>query len=231
MLSLLEYKRIYIGILALAVLLASIYVAIQHKDLVDSPTEFFDETLSTANGVKVRLVYPDSPEKGVILFLADHADANNTLDYAKQFAELSYYVVVLDSNELLSSTTDGSSQCINIVQRLLDIQNSLRQKLDSDPQLLPIIIGNNEGAALVYTALAQAKDHSFHAAISINFSGQLHNTADLCSAEEFIQPMPTEPRAWRQSHTYPQPGTCFRRTKQFQRRQSTSLRIRLPTRD
>ncbi len=183
----LKYKRICIGIIALTVLLAIIHAAIQRHNPVDFPTDIFDETVATANGFKVRLVHPDSPEKGLIFFLAGKADANTAKDYARQFAQLSYYVVVLDVEKLLTFNSSGdSSGCINIAQNLQDIQKSLSNKLDFDQHLLPILVGNGEGAALVYGALAQAKERSFHAAISINFTEQLHNVPDLCSSGDFI---------------------------------------------
>ncbi len=184
--SLFRKKHIYIGILALAALISAIYVALQYQNTTDSPEVIFDEMVLTANGFNVRLVYPDSPEKGIILFLADNTDANKTTGYAKQFAQLSYYVAVIDSNQLLSITRDKSSQCINIAQELLDITEYLNRKLDLDPAILPILLGHNAGAALVYSALAQTEAHRFHAAVSIDFNGQLHNVPELCSAGAFI---------------------------------------------
>lgn len=185
--SVLKKSSISIGILALAVLITWVYVAQQPQVPLDDPATILDERIATSQGTTVRLVHPIAPEKGILYFVSDDSPADITTAYAKQFAALSYYVVVLQSNTVLKDTGTDPSTCLNVSASIQELQDALREQLNVDQNMLPILVGMNDGAAIVYTALAQGNTHRFHAAISINFSGQLHSDVDLCAADDFVK--------------------------------------------
>jgi type IV secretory pathway VirJ component len=182
-----KFKGVAIALLVLIALFGSRYFAVQHRDASDDSETIIDEAVATANGFEVRLVHPDAPEKGVVFFLADNAAPNITTAYAQKIAELSYTVVVVDTKALLQPAASSASQCLDLAARLLDIQAGLGKKLAREADNLPILVGENEGASAVYSILAQAKSRSYHAALSINFTGRLHSASPLCAGDEFVK--------------------------------------------
>jgi type IV secretory pathway VirJ component len=180
----LKYTAMSFGIIALATLAVTFFVA---RPPQDTPEPIFDETLVTAGGAKVRWVHPEEPEKGLIMLIGDNANPGGTADYAKQFADLSYNVVVIAAADLLAATGANAAPCLDVSKKLLALQDDLREQLSLDSEQLPILAGFGEGASVVYAALAQDSGHDFHAGVSINFSGQLHSDAVFCNAGDFVK--------------------------------------------
>lgn len=126
------------------------------------------------------LFHAEKPEKGLLIYIGDNTTANSK--NSREFAQLSYYVVQIPPQALLSNQSDS---CINIAERLTHIASQLQKTYGIEAQDLPILVGNNDGAALVYSALAQADNRQFHAGISLNFSAKLHSTLPLCAIHNF----------------------------------------------
>jgi type IV secretory pathway VirJ component len=101
-------------------------------------------------------------------------------------------VAVIDSQTILKSTNTPSTQCENIAESITAISKQLQKAYDIDEDELPVLAGNNEGAAVVYTALAQAGKDYFHAGISINFAPQIATNISLCELNGFTSTKSTE---------------------------------------
>ena len=127
----------------------------------------------------INLVYFKSPKKGLVIYISD-SNFPATAEYAKKMAELSYYVANIDSNFLLSNSMITKNNCLNIAEKILNISHQLQKTYSIDKAELPILVGNNEGATLVYIALAQADITSFHAGVSINFAPQIATKTSFC---------------------------------------------------
>jgi type IV secretory pathway VirJ component len=145
-----------------------------------------DEQININNQQKLRIVHKITPEKGLLIYLAQ-GHTKTTEEYARQFASLSYYVAIIDNQTLLNSEIDQKKQCLNLAEKLSDISRQIKSHLNIDTNELPILVGTDESAASIYAAIAQASEHIFHAAVSINFSKILPNHSPLCGQESFIQ--------------------------------------------
>ena len=126
------------------------------------------------------------PEKGLLIYIADKTQNNQTFEYAKQFAALSYYVAILDNDSLLS-VSPNSGNCLNLPQKIKDVKNALQKHYELDDDEQPILVGTNQSSSTVYATLAQTKDHEFHAAVSINLPTNLKSHTELCEKETFSQ--------------------------------------------
>lgn len=126
------------------------------------------------------------PEKGLLIYVADKSQDKQTANYAKQFAALSYYVAVVDNETLLNSAANVGD-CLNLAKKLAEIKTSLQQQYDIDNEEHPILVGTNQSSSTVYAALAQTKEHEFHAAVGINLSTQLKSHTELCEKSNFSQ--------------------------------------------
>ncbi len=136
------------------------------------------------------------PEKGLVIYISDASSPNTTQDYAKKIAGLSYLVANINAASLLTLPSTNNEHCVNIAEQLINITQQLQKKYSISEDILPILVGNAEGAVLVYAALAQAKKNSFHAGISINFQPSLDTMTDtampLCAVNNFTS-TPTTP--------------------------------------
>ncbi len=186
MYSLLKRKFIIIG-LAVGIMLASLaYVATKESTPTDN-NSIIDEVVTLTNQQKVHIVRSQKPEKGLVLLMTDENKTESS--YAKHFAVLSYYVAVIDNQELLKSAANHNSnrdnQCLNLAQKLTELSLQLNEQLKLSNQGLPILVGIENGAASLYAALAQAEKKTFHAAIGINLTPKLTPHTPLCEQEKF----------------------------------------------
>ncbi|HWV14239.1 MAG TPA: AcvB/VirJ family lysyl-phosphatidylglycerol hydrolase [Cellvibrio sp.] len=127
--------------------------------------------------LSINVFRSERPEKGLLLYVGDKNRSSE--QNAKQFANLSYYVAHIDPQQLLDAAPH-SEQCISVADQLQSIVQSLDKSYAINAQNLPILIGSNDGAALVYAALAQSEQHNFHAGISINFTPRIHSKTPPC---------------------------------------------------
>ncbi|RYY75682.1 MAG: cutinase family protein [Gammaproteobacteria bacterium] len=136
----------------------------------------------------IQIAHAANPEKGLLLLIVDKDKATVNEDYAKKFASLSYYVAIFDVKSLLNSPANETTRCLDLAEKLTTLGTQLQAHLKLDTTDLPILVGVESGASVVYAALAQAEKQKFHAAVGINFSSQLQSHSPLCSQENFTNP-------------------------------------------
>lgn len=172
--------------LFVSLLLVTLAVAVVTKLRKPSTPEdqtVHEEKVQLENKQSISVFHVPQPEKGLLIFISD--DIHHKTSYANQFAQLSYTVAVLDSKTLLANAAAEQS-CTNLASYLSDLRKELQTHFDLDQDNLPILVGSDEGAALVYDTLAQAEATSFHAGISINFKAGLPtSTKPLCAINNF----------------------------------------------
>lgn len=156
------------------VMVAAVVVQYFSRENEDNITVRTDDTSG------ISLFHAEKPEKGLLIYISDNTSANSK--NSRQFAQLSYYVAHIAPEALLTSQPDS---CINIAERLASIASQLQKTYGIAQQDLPILVGNNAGAALVYTALAQASSRQFHAGISLNFNAKIEGKLSLCATHNF----------------------------------------------
>jgi type IV secretory pathway VirJ component len=181
---LLKHKLVIIFLPALLALVAIVYAATHwHRQPAQHP--IIDEIVSLPQHPQLRVVHSTKPEKGVLIFIADKNQTAMNSAYAKQFAELSYYVAIVDNQALLNSATNNPSQCLHLANQLAELSAQLHAQFQLGGNDLPILVGAESGAATLYAALAQAEKKTFHAAVSINFTPTLNVHTPLCDQDTF----------------------------------------------
>jgi len=181
---LLKYKFVITSLLVSMLLAGAYFIATKEKTQPEND-QVVDVFISTSNLQKLRVVHGKKPEKGLLLFITD-AKNTDTTNYAKQFAALSYYVAVIDNQELLHTAANTVDQCLNLAGKLNDISGQLNAQFNLSPKNLPILVGTESGAASLYATLAQADKKVFHAAVGINFMATLSSHTPLCNQQTFI---------------------------------------------
>jgi len=170
---------------ALALLVAgATFFAIKHlhKPPVPADEVVSEEKVLLQNNQQLSVFQLPNPEKGLVIFISNNKQ--HRIDYARQFAKLSYRVALLDNQFLLSNAT--GSTCIDLATYLGALRKELQTKFDLDEDNLPILVGEEEGALLVYASLAQAEPNNFHAGVSINLKTELPATAKpFCQQNNF----------------------------------------------
>ena len=158
-----------------------------------TPNDFIDEVVTLRNKNTLRVIHSPDAEKGLLLFIVDRHTTNANISYAKQFAELSYYVVIIDNQDLLNSEFNTENKCLNLAKTLTELSLHLKSQFNLPSQDLPVLVGVESGAASVYTTLAQADRETFHAAVGINFTPQLSSHTLLCDQAKFTVNLPNAP--------------------------------------
>lgn len=182
----LQTRKKIIGIVSIGLILtACIIVVIVMKFAHDKNTKKNNHAQIitkkiVVNNYTFNFTHGPVPEKGLLIYISDSISPNLTTSYAKQFAELSYYVATIDSQLLLASIKNAGNQCVQLAEELKTISQQLQKSFNIDSNELPILVGDKEGAALVYAALAQTDKHYFHAGLSINFTPHINTNAPLC---------------------------------------------------
>lgn len=143
------------------------------------------EDITLKNNAKFKIAHAPKPEKGLLIYLTNKDRGRSNIEYAKQFAALSYYVAIIDSQTLLSPAAEKPTDCVNLAPKLAEINKQLQTHFDLDTDDLPILVGTDEGSAILYAALAQSEAHAFHAAVSINFAPNVKTNSTLCGQENF----------------------------------------------
>ncbi len=184
MYSLLKNKFFLISLLAVIILATASYALLSEKTQPET-NNFIDQLITLNNANTFRVIHSPKAEKGLVLFISDKSKTEVTSLYAKQFAALSYYVVIIDNQNLLLSATNSDSQCLNLAKKLTELSLQLNSQFKLNNKDLPILVGMKNGAALLYAALAQADKKTFHAAVGINFTPQLSTHTPLCNQETF----------------------------------------------
>ncbi|MGQ9658884.1 MAG: virulence factor family protein [Thermochromatium sp.] len=195
-----------------------------------APAAVHEQTLNHA-GRTLHLVYPQDAPKGLVLFLLGSAGWDEAArSRAREVANLAYLVVGIDWShpaptppwwDLGSHLAHGlhwldrrwagqqdeptDTACWDIGAELAETMRWLPARASLPKGSLPILLGQDEGAALVYTALLQSPPRRFHAALSLNFRPRWPATTPPCeragwSAAQLegdqLKPAPQVPAAW-----------------------------------
>ena len=190
MYSLLKYKFAIIGLLTGIILASLAVIAFREREKPEN-NDIIDEIVTLTNQQKLHVTHSKKAEKGLLLMITDKGKTETR--YAQQFAALSYYVVIIDNQELLKSASNSDdnsadntgNQCLNLAKKLTELSLQLNRQFSLSNNNLPILVGIENGAASLYAALAQAEKKTFHAAVGINFTPQLSTHTPLCNQETF----------------------------------------------
>jgi type IV secretory pathway VirJ component len=176
-----------ISVVVLAIIAAAFSYCALRKQPAVAEDQIKEEHLNFSSE-NVQVYRATNPEKGLLIYIADKSEGRTIIEYAKKFASLSYYVAVIDNDSLLNSPANAESGCLDLAKKLGNFKSQLQKHYQFDADENPILVGTNQSSATVYAALAQTKDHNFHAAVSINFSEQLRTHTTLCGKEIFSNP-------------------------------------------
>ncbi len=153
--------------------------------------EITEETVASPEWT-IHLVHPDGQPKGLVLYLPSARGWDPTA--AARARELANQGHLIAGIEWLQPTPDQtptpapaqvqapalkpapspaevSPACLDLGEDLARLALWIGQREKTlPPGVLPILLGEGEGAALVYGALLQSPTHRFHAAITLDFS-------------------------------------------------------------
>lgn len=184
-------NRYFIAGFTLTLIIAGLfYIFLTRNDKVDT-NHIIDEVIilnaSSQTNIhqKLRVLRGETPEKGLLIFIADQSNSKKSISYAKQFASLSYYVAIIDNESLLDSSLNNDEKCLNIALKLSELSAQLHTYYKLDANELPILVGTETSSATLYAALTQAEEHKFHAAVSINMQPKLSTRNNLCNSQAF----------------------------------------------
>lgn len=162
-----------------------------------------DETITTADGA-VHLVHPQEAPKGLVLYLPAAHDWDSAASAtAHEVADQGYLVAGLD----WSARADARppSACWDLGAELARLGQSLATEYQLPPGTAPLLLGEGDGAALVYGALLQSPPQRFHAAVSRGFCPRWPVTPQPCRSGSLtdaqlvgdqLQPATQVPNAW-----------------------------------
>ena len=150
----------------------------------------------------VRLVHPEDAPKGLVLFLpgARGWDAQ-TEATAREVAGQGHLVAALE----WSARPADTASCWDLGRDLAGLAQWLAGRESLPANALPILMGESEGAALVYAALLQSPPHRFHAAVTLGFCPRWPAQRPACRVGELtdgqvagdrLVPAPQGPSAW-----------------------------------
>lgn len=127
----------------------------------------------------VHLVRPESAPKGLLLYLSgtrgwDQSAAKR----AQDLAQLGYLVAGIEPGALQPPTKAGV--CWNLAADLTGLVRGLGGAAALPEGTLPVLVGEGEGAALVYMALAQAPRGTVHAGLTVDFCPLAPSEAQMC---------------------------------------------------
>jgi type IV secretory pathway VirJ component len=182
--SLLKNKFTIIALLTSIILASLAYLNAREKTQPVS-NDIIEELITLTNKNTLRVIHSPKAEKGLLFLIADKNKTEANTQYAKQFAELSYYVAIINNQDLLNAGTNSENQCLNLAKELNELSVQLNTQFTLNNADLPILVGIENGAASVYSALAQAEKKTFHAAVGVNFTPQLDTHTLLCDQEKF----------------------------------------------
>ena len=152
----------------------------------------------------LHLVHPEDAPKGLALFLPGARGWDGEAEArAREVAGQGHLVAALDWSGRAQASQSGS--CWDLGNDLASLAQWVGGREPLPPSALPTLIGESEGAALVYGALLQSPPHRFHAALSLGFCPRWPATAPPCRVEllndgliqgDRLQPAQRVPSAW-----------------------------------
>ncbi len=184
MLSSLKSRLWLVCIVVILIASGMAYLFLEKKQ-VPGGSQITDEYVALPDNHKVHVFHGARPEKGLLIFVVDKIRDEKTIEYGRQLASLSYYVATIDNESLTNLAANAESHCVDLAKEIIDVGNQVKKRYRLENSELPILMGLDKAAATVYAALSQSVEHTFHAAIGINFSAALQTTNPLCGQEHF----------------------------------------------
>jgi type IV secretory pathway VirJ component len=146
-----------------------------------------EETLTSPQWT-VHLVHPEDPPKGLVLYLPSARGWDpKTAARARELADQGHLIAGIDwlhpTPDQTPAPAPAAAQvqatapsragaplaCLDLGEDLAQLARWLDQRESLPRDALPILLGEAEGAALVYGALLQSPTHRFQAAVTLNF--------------------------------------------------------------
>ncbi len=150
------------GVLALALLLALF--------IRSAPAALSEQSLATDFG-PVHLVQSERPAKGLVLLVTSPGAWDAAAEQlAERMAALDYWVAGLPADALRAQAGSiDTSGCEDPAADLSGLATWIAARYPLPQGALPILLGADQGAALVFSALRRAPAKTFHAALTLDF--------------------------------------------------------------
>ena len=152
----------------------------------------------------LHLVHPEDAPKGLVLFLPGTRGWDREAEArAREVAGQGHLVAALDWSG--RSQTGQSGSCWDLSKDLANLALWVDGKEALPHGALPTLMGESEGASLVYVALLQSPPHRFHAALTLGFCPRWPTTVPPCRVEglndgliegDRLEPAPRVPSGW-----------------------------------
>lgn len=130
----------------------------------------------------VDVVRSDRPARGLVILVADKADAEARKQDAQALAEEGLIAVSFDFEALRAdfAKAPADDECHYVSDDLKDLAQAVQRKLGLKRYFFPVIAGRGDGAAFAYAALAQAPANTLGGAIGIGFKPVLRSDRTYC---------------------------------------------------
>ena len=170
-----------------------------------------EETIASPQWT-IHLVHPQDAPKGLVLYLPsargwDPAAASR----ARELADQGHLIAGIDWRPPTPERTPAPDQagqppsCLDLGEDLTRLAQWLGQRETLPKDALPILLGESEGAALIYGALLQSPRRRFHAAVTLDFCPRWPVAQPPCRRAELtdesltgdrFRPAARVPNAW-----------------------------------
>ncbi|MBQ0823717.1 virulence factor family protein [Microvirga terrae] len=124
----------------------------------------------------------DRPSRGLVILVADEADALARREDALALAKAGLVAVSFNFDALRAdfAKSPPEDECHYVSDDLKDLAQAVQRKLGLQRYFFPVIAGRGDGAAFAYAALAQAPANTLGGAIGIGFRPLLRTDRTYC---------------------------------------------------
>jgi type IV secretory pathway VirJ component len=130
----------------------------------------------------VDVVQSDRPARGLVILVADEADAEARRQDAYALAKEGLIAVSFNYDALRAdfAKSPPTDECHYVSDDLKDLAQAVQRKLGLHRYFFPVIVGRGDGAAFAYAALAQAPANTLGGAIGVGFKPLLRTDRTYC---------------------------------------------------
>jgi len=143
----------------------------------------------------LHLAAPENPAKGLVIYVAPNGAWNADSDQlASTVAGQGYVVAGIPADAFQTSSKGAETAgCRGLVKDLTGLAHWVATRDPVPEGGLPILLGESQGASLVYGALVQAPAGTFHAALTLDFCPTMAIPMTLCATQgQPLVPAPDE---------------------------------------
>lgn len=199
-------KTLPLAMLFRAVLMVSSFLVLMCLFGGCSPSQAADRILGidTSEFGLISVYGQKTPSQHLaILFSSEQGLIDADRQAIDQLVEQGMSVAVIDTKLALSALKTLNEECLYLPGPLEWVSNNIQQKLNFEHYSRPVLLGNGEGALLVYISLAQAPPLAFHGGMSANLaSSRLSLGKKFCDMDKNT----LEAQSQRVDSTYPLDG-------------------------